>query len=76
MVLIKCAKIILYGMCFFPMSFGSLGTGLLFGQFLIASSRNPNEYEKMYGTCLTAFALIETFSFLALVVAFITSLFI
>ena len=74
MVLIKCSKIILFGMCFFPMSFGALGTGLLFGQFLIASSRNPSEYEKMYGTCLTAFALIETFSFLSLAVALLVSL--
>jgi F0F1-type ATP synthase membrane subunit c/vacuolar-type H+-ATPase subunit K len=46
-----------------------MDTGLLFGQFLVAASRNPEEFEKLYGTCLTAFALIETFSFLAIVVA-------
>jgi len=51
------------------MLFNTLGTGVLFGQFLIAASRNPEIYEKLYGTCLTAFALIETFSFLAIVVA-------
>lgn len=56
-------------MCFVPMALGALGTGILFGQFLIASARNPEEFEKLYGTCLTAFALIETFSFLAIVVA-------
>lgn len=61
--------------CFLPMSFGALGTGLLFGQFLIAASRNPSEYERMYGTCLTAFALIETFSFLSLVVVMLTVFF-
>ena len=76
MILVRCTKLIVFGMCFVPMSFGALGTGLLFGQFLTASSRNPVEYEKMYGTCLTAFALIETFSFLALVVAFVSTLFI
>jgi F0F1-type ATP synthase membrane subunit c/vacuolar-type H+-ATPase subunit K len=74
MVLIKVIKIVLFGMCFAPMSFGALGTGILFGQFLVSASRNPAEYEKLYGTCLTAFALIETFSFLSLVVAFLISL--
>lgn len=61
-------------MCFLPMSLGALGTGVLFGQFLTASSRNPDEYERLYGTCLTAFALIETFSFLAIVVALLSVL--
>jgi len=69
MILIRCTKLILMGLCFLPMSFGALGTGVLFGQFLVAASRNPEEFEKLYGTCLTAFALIETFSFLAIVVA-------
>ena len=64
----------LFGLCFLPMALGALGTGFLFGQFLIAASRNPIEYEKLYGTCLTAFALIETFSFLALVIALSVSL--
>ena len=52
---------------FVPMAFGGLATGLLFGNFLVASARNPDEYERLYGTCLTAFALIETFSFLSLI---------
>jgi len=59
-------------MCFVPMALGSLGTGVLFGQFVVASARNPDEYERLYGTSLTAFALIETFSFLALIVALIS----
>jgi len=32
-----------------------------------AASRNPNEFDRLYGTCLTAFALIETFIFLLLI---------
>lgn len=59
-------------MCFVPMAMGSLGTGLLFGQFIVASARNPDEYERLYGTSLTAFALIETFSFLALIVTVVS----
>jgi F0F1-type ATP synthase membrane subunit c/vacuolar-type H+-ATPase subunit K len=59
---------------FVPMALGSLGTGVLFGQFLLAAARNPDEYEKLYGTCLTAFALIETFSFLAIIACLVIAM--
>ena len=60
-------------MCFIPMAFGALATGQLFGNLVVATARNPDEGEKMYGTCLTAFALIETFTFLALITAIVVS---
>lgn len=52
-----------------PVAFGALGSGMLFGLFNIASSRNPEEGDKLYGNTLVAFALIETFIFLGLIVS-------
>lgn len=73
MVLVRCSKLALVGCCLLPMSFGALATGVLFGQLVLAAARNPVEFEKMYGTSLTAFALIETFSFLGLITVGIAS---
>ena len=56
-----------------PIAFSSLGCGLVFGLFLLASSRNPEESENLYGTTLVAFALIETFVFLGLIVSIVVN---
>lgn len=69
LILIKCSKIILFGFTMIPVAFGALGSGMLFGLFNIASSRNPDEGDKLYGNTLVAFALIETFIFLGLIVS-------
>jgi len=57
-----------------PMAMGALGTGLLFGNLVIAAARNPDEGEKLFGTCMTAFALIESFSFLSCITISIFSI--
>ena len=74
MIIVKFAKIIIIGFTTIPMAFGALSCGLLFGFLIIASARNPDEGEKLYGVALTAFALIESFSFLAIVVTVVASL--
>jgi F0F1-type ATP synthase membrane subunit c/vacuolar-type H+-ATPase subunit K len=51
-----------------PIAFSTVGSGILFGLFSLASARNPDESEKLYGSTLVAFALMETFVFLGLVI--------
>lgn len=75
MVLVTCFKVLVLGFTTIPMAFGALGTGVLFGSLIIGSARNPDESEKLYGNALTAFALIESFSFLGIITMVITSLF-
>lgn len=67
-ILVKCAKVLLFGFSMVPVAFGALGSGMLFGLFNIASSKNPEEGDKLYGNTLVAFALIETFIFLGIIV--------
>jgi len=69
MVIVRASKVLLFVGSSIPMGMGALGTGILFGQFMIASSRNPKEFDKFYGTCLTSFALIETFTFLSIMLS-------
>lgn len=57
-----------------PISFSAVGCGLLFGSFLLSSARNPDESEKLFGSTLVAFALIETFVFLGLIVSVMVNL--
>jgi len=66
--------VLIIGFTTIPMAFGALGTGILFGSLIVAGARNPEESEKLYGNALTAFALIETFSFLAIVVTVVTAI--
>ena len=49
-------------------SLAALSSGILFGSYLMSSSRNPEESTKLYGSTLTFFALIETFVFIGLLV--------
>ena len=74
MVIIKFAKILIVGFTTIPMAFGALSCGVLFGSLILAGARNPEESDKLYGTSLTAFALIESFSFLAIVVPVVSSI--
>ncbi len=67
-VLIKCSKIFVFGSTMLPIAFSTVGSGILFGLFSLASARNPDESEKLYGSTLVAFALMETFVFLGLVI--------
>lgn len=46
----------------------ALGTAVLFAGYVLAAARNPEESENLFNTALMAFALIETFVFLAFLV--------
>lgn len=54
-----------------PIAFAALGTGILFGCYNLAVSRNPEEVENLFNTTLMGFALMETFIFISFVVGFV-----
>jgi len=70
MLLVLAVKILVLGGCMMPIAFAALGTGVLFGCYNLAVSRNPEEVENLFNTTLMGFALMETFVFIALVVGF------
>ena len=69
MLIIKGVKILTFAFIMFPVAFAALSTGILFSSFNIAVSRNPEEYDRLFTTTMVAFALIETFIFIALGIA-------
>nr|QLI42457.1 ATP synthase F0 subunit 9 [Pseudocohnilembus persalinus] len=70
MLLVLAVKILVLGGCMLPIAFAALGTGVLFGCYNLAVSRNPEEVENLFNTTLMGFALMETFVFISLVVGF------
>ena len=72
-ILIKCSKIFVFASAMLPIAFSTTGCGVLFGLFSLASARNPEESEKLYGSTLVAFALMETFVFLGLIVGILVT---
>ena len=69
MLAITASKFISLGFIFITLSGAAIGTGVLFGCYSVAVSRNPEENESLFNTTLMAFALIETFVFLGILVA-------
>lgn len=53
----------------YPIAFAALSVGVLFASYNIASARNPDESESLFSTTMMAFALIETFVFMGLLVS-------
>ena len=68
MLLVLAVKTLVLGGCMLPIAFGVLGTGILFAGYNIGAARNPEESENLFNTSLMAFALIETFVFLSILV--------
>lgn len=68
MLLVLAVKTLVLGGCMLPIAFAALGTGILFGCYNLAVSRNPEEVENLFNTTLMGFALMETFIFISLVV--------
>ena len=71
MLLVLAVKVLVLGGCMFPISFGVLGTGLLFTGYNLAISKNPEEIENLFNSTLMGFALMETFIFLSFVIGYI-----
>jgi F0F1-type ATP synthase membrane subunit c/vacuolar-type H+-ATPase subunit K len=71
MLLVSAVKFLVLGGCMLPIAFGVLGTGILFGCYGLAVSRNPEEAENIFNTTLMGFALMETFVFMSFVLGFV-----
>ncbi len=71
MLLVLAVKVLVLGFCMFPISFGVLGTGLLFAGYNLAVAKNPEEVENLFNSTLMGFALMETFIFLSFVIGYI-----
>ena len=69
LLVITASKFIALGFLFITLAGGAIGTGVLFGCYTIAASKNPEETESLFNTSLMAFALVETFIFLGFLIA-------
>ena len=65
MLLVLGVKVLVLGWCMLQIAFGALGTGILFGCFNLAVSRNPEEQESLFNSTLMGFAFMETFVFMS-----------
>lgn len=68
MLAITASKFLALGMISITLAGAAIGTGVLFAGYLVGASKNPEEAESLFNTSLMAFALIETFVFLAILV--------
>lgn len=68
MLAIMASKFIALGFISIALSGAAIGTGVLFCGYNIAAARNPDEAENLFNTSLMAFALIETFVFLSILI--------
>jgi F0F1-type ATP synthase membrane subunit c/vacuolar-type H+-ATPase subunit K len=65
---LTASKFLALGLISITLGGAAIGTGILFCGYNIAASRNPEESENLFNTSLMAFALIETFVFLAILI--------
>ncbi len=68
MLAITASKFIALGFISITLCGAAIGTGILFAGYNIGAARNPEESENLFNTSLMAFALIETFVFLSILV--------
>jgi F0F1-type ATP synthase membrane subunit c/vacuolar-type H+-ATPase subunit K len=68
MLAILAAKYLAISFITITLGGAAIGTGVLFNGYLTAAAKNPEESETLFNTTLMAFALIETFVFLAILV--------
>jgi F0F1-type ATP synthase membrane subunit c/vacuolar-type H+-ATPase subunit K len=69
LLIITAVKILVIGFCMITLGGAAIATGVLFAGYNVSVAHNPEESENLFNTTLMAFALIETFVFLAFVVA-------
>jgi F0F1-type ATP synthase membrane subunit c/vacuolar-type H+-ATPase subunit K len=68
-VLINSFKVLVFAGVMIPIGCAALGTGILFGSYCLAVSRNPDNADALFSQALIFFALIETFVFMSIGVA-------
>ena len=70
-MLVTAAKLIGAGLATVGMAGAGVGIGTIFGSFLIAASRNPNQKDDLFRTAIIGFALTEAIAIFALMMAFL-----
>jgi F-type H+-transporting ATPase subunit c len=70
-MLIQAAKLIGAGMAAISMAGTGAGIGILFGSFLIALSRNPQEQRTLFVYTILGFALTEAIALFGLMITFL-----
>jgi F-type H+-transporting ATPase subunit c len=70
-MLLQAAKLIGAGMAAISMAGTGAGIGILFGSFLIALARNPNEQKILFTYTILGFALTEAIALFGLMVTFL-----
>jgi len=71
MIVVKAFKMIVFSFSMLPVAFSALSVGILFSSYNIAVSRNPEEKDGLFSTTMMAFALIESFVFIGILIAFL-----
>lgn len=69
MLILSAAKLFVLAGITTTLAGAALGTAVLFAGYLISAAKNPEEADKLFNTTLMGFALLETFVFLAIMVA-------
>lgn len=68
MFIVLAAKILVFAGAMVVIGCAALATGNVFGNFLLAVSRNPLEKDVLFSNAMIGFVLIESFVFTALLV--------
>jgi F0F1-type ATP synthase membrane subunit c/vacuolar-type H+-ATPase subunit K len=71
MSLIQAAKLIGAGLATISMAGTGVGIGIVFGSFLIALARNPQEQKTLFVYTILGFALTEAIALFGLMVTFL-----
>ena len=66
MLFVKSAKVLAASIALGPLTGCAMATGTVFANYLSSTATSPDLRNTLFGTCLLAFALIETFCFMAL----------
>jgi len=70
-MLLQAAKLIGAGLATISMAGSGVGIGVLFGSFLIALARNPQEQKNLFVFTILGFALTEAIALFGLMITFL-----
>jgi|JI9StandDraft_1071089.scaffolds.fasta_scaffold795414_2 F0F1-type ATP synthase membrane subunit c/vacuolar-type H+-ATPase subunit K len=71
MFIVMAAKIGVFAALMIVVGCAALATGNVFGNFLVAMSRNPAERDGLFSNAMIGFVLIESFVFTAAIICVI-----
>jgi F0F1-type ATP synthase membrane subunit c/vacuolar-type H+-ATPase subunit K len=70
-MIVTAAKLIGAGLCSIGLAGAGVGIGNVFGSFLVAAARNPNQKDDLFRYAIIGFALTEAIAIFALMIAFL-----